>query len=94
MTEEYQKNLKLWKEGWKRAVDYVKQNESDLRKIYGTDYIAVMEDYGVIDRDNDEFKLAEWIQKNTYTEKFILISNIEDIINPKPIIMESPEVIQ
>ncbi len=98
MTIEYQKKLKLWKEGWKersqRAVNYVKQNEFELRRKYGNDYIAIMEDCGVIDRDNDRFKLIERISKNTYTEKFIFIYNLENIINPKIPIMDSPDVIQ
>lgn len=79
MTIEYQKQLELWEEGRKRAVEYVRQNKHDIREKYGTDYIAVMEDCGVIDRDADKFRLAKRIRQNTRTKKFILIYTIEDI---------------
>ncbi len=89
MTEEHD----LEYEGWKKAVNYVKQNENELRAKYGTAYIAVMEDCGVIDRDNNELNLLDRTHRNTYTKKFILINTIEDIINRRIFHMDSPEAV-
>lgn len=92
MNENYRNELELAKEGLKRVVDYVKHNEHDLRKKYRNDYVAVMEDCGIIDRDTDELKLSERILKNTHTKRFILVSCIEDILNPKPEFIGGVEV--
>lgn len=92
MTEEYEKKSEREKEGWQRAINYVKKNEQDLRRIYGTDYIAVMEDFGVIDRDTNILDLLKRMRINTHTKKSILINSIEGILNRTPIIMDSPEL--
>ncbi len=65
-------------------------NENVLRSKYRIGYIAVKDDCGVIDSDINEFNLARRIHQNTHTKKFILIDNIENIINPRN--LENPSI--
>ena len=79
-------NLRQWEEQRQYAI----KNEDAIRQQYGTDYIAV-KDCQVIDHDKDEFVLAKRIEEK-FRDQIVLISTLENILNPKANFLESPEV--
>jgi len=76
-------------QAWERNRDYVIANQETLRKEYGNKFIAVM-NQEVIDSGENEFELAKKLYER-FEKKHILISNIEEIVNPKVCHLESPE---
>jgi len=89
--------LELWckmgeerKEIFERAKDYVRGNEAELRAKYGEDYLAIV-DGEVIDNASDEFELARRMKKPPYRGRPILVTNIENVINPVVNELPSPE---
>jgi len=79
-------NLRQWEEQRQYAI----KNQDAIRQQYGTDYIAV-KDCQVIDHDKDEFVLAKRIEEK-FRDQIVLISTLENILNPKANFLESPEV--
>jgi hypothetical protein len=71
--------------------EWVKENLEDLAIKYGINEYLAVKNFEVIDHDKDQFKLAERIQRK-YREQFVLISNIENILDPKVDHLESPEI--
>ncbi len=69
---------------------YVIKHQVSLRKIYGKNYIAI-KDLEIIDNDPDQFNLAKKIDER-FKDKLVLISTIEDIVNPRIVNLDSPEV--
>ena len=64
------------------AEKYVKENEQELRRKYSDNYIAVLGNVGVIDYDKNRLDLARRIDERTHTKLNIMISSIEEILNP------------
>ncbi|MEK6935336.1 MAG: hypothetical protein AABW67_00970 [Nanoarchaeota archaeon] len=74
---------------FEKSKKYAIKNQDVLRRAYGVNYFAMV-DKLVVDSDKNEFELA----KRMYTkfpDKFVFISNLENILNPKTFTMESPE---
>lgn len=68
---------------------YVLDNHSDLRRKYGTDYLALM-GKEVIDHDESEIKLARRMETR-FRSVPLLISTIDNILNPIEHCLPSPE---
>jgi len=76
---------------WEEQVAYVKANQDSIRKKYGSDYIAVQNGQ-VLDHDKDQFALARRIEgKVDRRDKFVLISTLEQVLNPEPEFMGGPQ---
>jgi hypothetical protein len=82
-------------ENFEGARKYVEDNEIALRNKYGSDYIAVIGEVGVIDHDKNQFDLARRMGSRTHLnpEIPVLISNIDGVIHPRVVFMDSPEII-
>ncbi|MBI2631376.1 hypothetical protein HYW75_00040 [Candidatus Pacearchaeota archaeon] len=65
----------------KKSVEvYVSNNEDELRRRYGNDYIAFGEGDKIIDHDTDEIQLSRKLEKNS---GLIFITNIDRVLNPR-----------
>lgn len=82
---EEEDNLSQWEEQRQYAI----KNQDVIRQQYGTDYIAV-KDCQVIDHDKDESALAKRIEEK-FRSEIVLISTLEDILNPKTDYLEPLE---
>ena len=77
---------------YERIREYVIKNESELRKKYGGQFIALYsdrrnEDVRIVDSDDDKFKLNHkiWDRCDCVDKQksiFVLINTIEKIVNP------------
>jgi len=84
MTTLKDKNYK----DWARERKYVLREQGTLRSQYGNDYIAVR-NCQVVDHDKDKFELNKRVSPK-FRGEFVLISAIEDIVNPQIVHMRSP----
>ena len=76
--------------GARKAVEYVDENFKRLRIKYGSRYIAVMENLGVIDQDNDKATLHKRLERNLTTARDVVVGPISHIIRPEfPLINEA-----
>ncbi|MDP1696042.1 MAG: hypothetical protein Q8L29_03950 [archaeon] len=81
--------------GFERARNYVRENENALRKKYGNNYIAVLENIGVIDNDRDEFELARRMEAvHIEPQRVVLINTIDYVLNPRVVEISSLEVVR
>ena len=64
----------------KIAKEQVRRNAERIKLAYGNRYIRVRST-GIVDSDEDEIKLATRVGI-MYPDNFVLISNIERILNP------------
>ena len=67
---------------WEEQVAYVKANQDSIRQQYGSKYIAVQNNQ-VIDSDKDQFALAKRLSGKVNRDKFVLISTLEQVLNPE-----------
>lgn len=84
--ETYGQSMRILEE----AKQYITEKQDLLRRAYGDDCIAVREGV-VLGSHDDKFKLAREM-KGKFPEKSILISTIDDIINPQVTEIPSSEV--
>ncbi|MFA5174117.1 MAG: hypothetical protein WC438_02960 [Candidatus Pacearchaeota archaeon] len=82
--EQYQK--------WLKERAYVIEQKETLKPIHKENYIAVLNQQ-VIDSDKDEFVLTKRVYEK-YPQEFVLVGSIEDIVNPQPVFLESPEGVE
>ena len=75
---------------WQGEVGYVTQHQDGLRRTYGEGVIAV-KGGEVIASGSDKFKLAKEMARK-HPSEVILISTIENIVNPREFFLDSPEV--
>jgi hypothetical protein len=73
-----------------RERNYVIENQDAIRQQYGNSYLAV-KDESVIDHDSDKFKLARRIEEK-HRDQVVLISSLEDVLNPREVHLDSPEL--
>jgi hypothetical protein len=69
------------------ARPYIKNNEVELRANYGSLYIAIIENEGVVDYDSDLLKLSKRVfeeSKHKYRGKMAIIGTIDGLLNSKP----------
>lgn len=82
-------NLEKDLEKWRLNRNYVVKNKDLLRERYDGNYIAVYK-RDVVDSDKNKFNLAGRISK-TYPGRVVLISTIEDCVNPPNVDLPFPE---
>ncbi|MBS3072166.1 hypothetical protein J4408_04205 [Candidatus Pacearchaeota archaeon] len=74
------------------AREYVLGNVESLRSRYGHNYMAVLANIGIIGSDCNRFELAKRILKDIHFNppRDVLITTIDEVINPREREMPSP----
>lgn len=71
--------IQIWSRARDFAEKYVRDHEQDLRTRYGSAYLAITEDNGVIDYDNDRTNLLARVFADGLD--YIIINTIDNLIN-------------
>lgn len=64
------------------ARQYVMDHREELERKYGQRFIAIAENEGIIDSDENRFSLIKRLQKSN-DQRSILVDNISNLIKPR-----------